>query len=181
MLTLMNQQPLDRPCSAGACLQRIPQVVCTVYSSALKQCGAMWLHSCSSVSPALYSLVYLPISCKAAYSLVNILFANIMFVLLVRSLRTVLCEPSLVSFFGEHKECSWLSGYSVRLNFCSLPCLQKVPISPTVFMQLSVVPSWFVIFPWFVGSSWKNKFSDHVCEHNVCKGIRSFTYSVSSK
>ncbi len=27
--------------------------------------------------------------------------------------------------------------------------------------------SWFVIFHWFPGSWWKNKFSEHVFEHNV--------------
>ncbi len=32
------------------------------------------------------------------------------------SLRTISCQ-----FFDKYKGCSWLSGYSVRLNFCSLP------------------------------------------------------------
>ncbi len=34
--------------------------------------------------------------------------------------------------------------------------------------------SWFVIFPWFAGSSWKTKFFKHVRKHNVCERIRSF-------
>ncbi len=29
--------------------------------------------------------------------------------------------------------------------------------------------SWFIVFPWFAGSSWKNTFFEHVCEHTVCK------------
>ncbi len=86
-------------------------------------------------------------------------------------------EPSLVGFFDEHEGYSQLSGYSVRLNFCSLPCLQDdFLISPTIFTRLLVIRSWFVIFPWFAESSWKNKFSEHIREHNVCKCIRSFRY-----
>ncbi len=45
--------------------------------------------------------------------------------------------------------------------------------------QATAGRSWFVIFPWLAGSSWKNKFSEHirkyVSEYNVRKGIHSFT------
>ncbi len=96
---------------------------------------------------------------------------------LMKCLRTVCWKPSSVSFFDKHKGCSRLSGYGICLNFCSLPCLQgDFPISPTIFTQLPVVRSWFVIFLWFAGSSWKNKFFRHVRERNVRKCIRSFTF-----
>ncbi len=89
-----------------------------------------------------------------------------------------LLQTFSVGFFDERKGCSQISGYGVLLNFCSLPCSQEdFPISPTIFTQLPVVHHWFVIFPWFVGSLWKNKFSEHVCKHNVRKCIRSFRLS----
>ncbi len=94
----------------------------------------------------------------------------------VQGLQTVHCEQFQVSFFDKHKGYLWLSGYGIWLNFRSFPFSQEdFPISPTIFSQLPVVCSWFVIFSWFAGSLWKNKFSVHVrvCKHNVRKYICS--------
>ncbi len=36
--------------------------------------------------------------------------------------------------------------------------------------------SWFVIFAWFAGSSWKIKLSEQVCEHNIRKCAHSWRF-----
>ncbi len=63
-------------------------------------------------------------------------------------------KPSPVDFFDNHKGCPLLSGYGVRLNFCSLPCLQDTPTQGPVLVGDRYEHTrgsrcwYYVFFPW---------------------------------
>ncbi len=102
---------------------------------------------------------------------------------LVRAPRTVRCEPSPVGFFNEHKGC-------VAAQWIRIRCSSEFSFSSTFARRFSYLAnnfhvrncrrSWFVIFSWFAGSSWKNKFSERVRGCTRSFKQLNFDYSMRS-